>query len=117
KPSANVVPPRRRLRRHRFPGGQQGMTRLSFTEHPASVGENYFAHFRHAAGFSFSMLRGGLACMVHAVFPFLCTRTGSGIVASLNTRMITNRHAAPAGNAGSAGQRRILPRGKRVSAA
>ena len=69
------------------------MTRLSFTEHPASVGESYFAHFRHAAGFSFSMLRGGMACLVHAIFPFLYTTTGSGIVAKLNTRMITNRHA------------------------
>ena len=67
--------------------------KVSFTEHPASVGESYTAHFRHAAGFSISMLRGGLACMVHAVFPFLCTKTGSGIVAQLNTRMITNRHA------------------------
>jgi hypothetical protein len=67
--------------------------KVSFTEHPASVGESYTTHFRHAAGFSFSMLRGGLACMVHAVFPFLCTKTGSGIVAQLNTRMITNRHA------------------------
>jgi hypothetical protein len=95
------------------------MTRLSFTEHPASVGENYFVHFRHAAGFSFSLLKGGLACMVHAVFPFLCTRTASGIVASLNTRMIINRHAAAEGNAGSAGagRRRILAGGKRISAA
>jgi hypothetical protein len=67
--------------------------KVSFTEHPASVGESYAAHFLHAAGFSVSMLRGGLACMVHAVFPFLCTKTGSGIVAQLNTRMITNRHA------------------------
>jgi hypothetical protein len=67
--------------------------KVSFTEHPASVGESYTTHFRHAAGFSFSMLKGGLACMVHAVFPFLCTKTGSGIVASLNTRMVTNRHA------------------------
>jgi hypothetical protein len=67
--------------------------KVSFTEHPTSVGESYTAHFRHAAGFSFSMLRGGLACMVHAIFPFLCTKTGSGIVAQLNTRMITNRHA------------------------
>jgi hypothetical protein len=67
--------------------------KVSFTEHPASVGESYTTHFRHAAGFSISMLRGGLACMVHAVFPFLCTKTGSGIVAQLNTRMITNRHA------------------------
>ena len=66
---------------------------VSFTEHPASVGESYTTHFLHAAGFSLSMLRGGLACMVHAIFPFLCTKTGSGIVADLNTRMITNRHS------------------------
>jgi hypothetical protein len=69
------------------------MTKLSFTEHPASVGESYFTHLRHAAGFSLSMLRGGMACMVHAIFPFLCTKTGSGIVASLNVRMISNRNA------------------------
>jgi hypothetical protein len=67
--------------------------KVSFTEHPATVGESYVTHFLHAAGFSFSMLRGGLACMVHAFFPFLCTKTGSGIVAQLNMRMITNRHS------------------------
>lgn len=66
---------------------------ISFTEHPASVGESYPTHFLHAAGFSLSMLRGGLACMVHAIFPFLCTKTGSGIVAQLNMQMITNRHS------------------------
>ena len=93
--------------------------RLSFTEHPASVGENYFVHFRHAAGFSFNMFKGGLACMVHAVFPFLCTKTGSGIVATLNTRMIANRHAAMApGDADrERTSRNIAQPGKRVSAA
>jgi hypothetical protein len=69
------------------------MTRLSFTEHPASVGENYFAHLRHALGFSVSMLKGSLAVFVHAIFPFLFARTGSGIIASLHTRMITHRAA------------------------
>jgi hypothetical protein len=67
--------------------------KVSFTEHPATVGESYGTHFLHAAGFSFSMIRGGLACMVHAIFPFLCTKTGSGIVAQLNMQMITNRHS------------------------
>jgi len=67
------------------------MNRPSFTEHPASVGETYFEHLRHATGFAISMLRGGLACLVHAVLPFLFTHTGSGVVADLNTRMITNR--------------------------
>ena len=66
---------------------------MSFVEHPASVGESYLTHLRHASGFSFSMFRGGLACMVHAIFPFLFTKTASGIVASLYTRMVTNRAA------------------------
>jgi hypothetical protein len=97
------------------------MSRLSFSEHPASVGENYFVHLRHALGFSLSMFKGGLACFVHAIFPFLCTKTGSGIIASLNTRMITNRHAASAPNRPESGRpdrRRLVGQpGKRASAA
>ena len=72
------------------------MTKLSFTDHPAAVGENYFTHFRHALGFSVSMIKGGLAVFVHAIFPFLFTSTGSGVVASLNSRMITHRKNRPA---------------------
>jgi hypothetical protein len=67
------------------------MKRLSFTEHPSTVGENYFEHLRHAAGFAGSMISGGLACFVHAVLPFLFTHTGSRIIATLNTRMVTDR--------------------------
>lgn len=69
--------------------------KVSFTEHPASVGENYFEHLRVASGFSLSMISGGLACFVHAIFPFLFTHTGSGIIASLNTKMVTNRRRHP----------------------
>jgi len=67
------------------------MRRWSLTEHPASVGENYFEHLRQASGFAISMMGGGLACLIHAVLPFLFTRTGSGIVASLYVRMVTHR--------------------------
>jgi hypothetical protein len=67
------------------------MKRPSFTEHPASVGENYFEHLRHAAGFAVSMISGGLACLVHAILPFLFTHTGSSVIVALNTRMVTNR--------------------------
>jgi hypothetical protein len=66
-------------------------TRLSFTEHPASVGENYFEHLRQASGFAVSMIGGGLACLVHAILPFLFTHTGSSVVTTLNTRMVTHR--------------------------
>jgi hypothetical protein len=65
--------------------------RLSFTEHPASVGETYLEHFWVALGFAGTMLRGGLACAVHAVFPFLFVRTGSETIRALYQRMLTGR--------------------------
>jgi len=65
--------------------------RLSFTEHPATVGETYGQHFQSALGFSIRMIGGGLACMVHAAFPFLFESTGSATIRSLYDRMITHR--------------------------
>jgi hypothetical protein len=37
------------------------------------------------------MISGGIACFVHAFLPFLFTHTGSGIIATLHTRMVTSR--------------------------
>jgi hypothetical protein len=62
-----------------------------FTHHPASVGESYGQHFIHAGGFGLSMIGGGLACLVHAILPFLCEKTGSQIIRRLHDRMIINR--------------------------
>jgi hypothetical protein len=67
------------------------MSRLSFTEHPASVGETYTEHMASAWSFSGRMAVGALACFLHGVFPFLFTRTGSGIINELHGRMILNR--------------------------
>jgi hypothetical protein len=67
------------------------MSRWSFTEHPASVGETYGEHMASAWSFSARMAAGALACFMHGLFPFLFTRTGSGIIAELNSRMILNR--------------------------
>jgi hypothetical protein len=67
------------------------MPSLSFTAHPATVGETYGEHLRSALGFSFTMICGGLACLVHGVFPFLFTNTGSSKIRSLHERMIRNR--------------------------
>jgi len=67
------------------------MERLSFTQHPASVGETYTEHFRSACKFSASMISGGLACFVHAIFPFIFVRTGSSTIQKLYGRMVTNR--------------------------
>ena len=73
------------------------MTRVSLTEHPASVGETYAEHFTVATGFGLRMMGGGLACMVHGILPFLFTSTGSRTVQALHDRMVTNRRRAAAG--------------------
>jgi hypothetical protein len=67
------------------------MARPSFTEHPASVGETYGEHMHTAAWFGWRMLLGSLACFVHAVLPFLFTRTGSATITQLHDRMVVNR--------------------------
>ena len=63
----------------------------AFTEHPHSVGENYWQHMGVALSFAGSMLVGAAASLVHAIFPFLCTRTGSGIVTRLYQRVSNRR--------------------------
>ncbi|SEN44373.1 hypothetical protein SAMN05192583_2796 [Sphingomonas gellani] len=64
-----------------------------FTRHPRSVGESYGEHARVASGFGFQMIRGGLACLVHAVVPGLCTTTGSDTIRRLHARMGARRPA------------------------
>ncbi len=68
--------------------------RQLFTEHPASVGESYTQHLCTACGFSFRMLGGAIACLLHGVLPFLFKRAGSDCIADLHDRMITQRSAA-----------------------
>jgi hypothetical protein len=51
----------------------------AFTKHPHAVGETYTAHMGFALRFGGRMLVGGLAAIVHAVFPFLCVTTASRI--------------------------------------
>ena len=68
---------------------------VSFTKHPSDVGETYGEHLMVAGSFGVAMIRGGLACLVHAVLPFLCTSTGSNTVRVLHDRMVENRTRAP----------------------
>ncbi|MCK8786984.1 DUF6356 family protein [Roseomonas sp. NAR14] len=83
------------------------MPRLSFTEHPASVGESYLEHMRVAAWFGWRMLLASLACFAHALLPFLFTRTGSRTIELLHARMVRNRvrHAMPDANSEGAALR------------
>ncbi len=73
----------------------------AFREHPASVGETYTEHMGHAACFGLRMIAAGLACLAHAVLPFLFVHTGSRAIAELNERMITGRHTQPQPIAGN----------------
>ena len=74
------------------------MARLSFTEHPRSVGESYLQHLQSAWRFSAGMIYGGLACFLHGLLPFLCTTTGSSTIRGLHDRMAVNRMRAPSAN-------------------
>ena len=67
-----------------------GVARL-FTRHPACVGETYLQHLGNASTFGIRMLIGGLACLVHALLPFLFERTASHCIAQLHERMVVNR--------------------------
>jgi hypothetical protein len=72
-----------------------GIKRL-FTEHPASVGETYLEHLCAATGFAVRMMLGGVACFLHALFPFAFRRTGSECIQQLHERMVTHRNASAA---------------------
>ncbi|MGD9812702.1 MAG: DUF6356 family protein [Sphingobium sp.] len=62
-----------------------------FLQHPRTVGENYGEHFAAASGFGFSMIFGGLACVVHGLIPGVFVTTGSDTVRRLHDRMVVNR--------------------------
>jgi hypothetical protein len=67
-----------------------------FTDHPSSVNETYLQHMAMAFGFGGRMVLGGLACLVHGLFPFLCTTRGSDTIRGLHHRMVSHRGTRPA---------------------
>jgi hypothetical protein len=62
-----------------------------FSNHPNSVGETYLSHLITASSFSFKMIFGGLACLLHAIFPFLFIKTSSGLISQLHDSMVKHR--------------------------
>ena len=77
-----------------------GLKRL-FTEHPASVGETYFEHLCAATGFAVRMVLGGIACFLHALFPFAFRRTGSDCIQQLHERMVAHRNTSAGSSPGA----------------
>jgi hypothetical protein len=80
--------------------GRVGLIR-AFSEHPASVGETYTEHMGRAACFGVRMMAAGVACLVHALLPFLFVHTGSRTIAELNDRMVAGRRTQPEPIAGN----------------
>lgn len=72
-----------------------------FVDHPESLDESYFEHQSVAASYGWSLIGAGLACLVHAVFPALCTTTGSQATKRIYARM-TGRIDPPKGPAPAA---------------
>ena len=66
-----------------------------FAAHPLSVGESYGEHFLVAWRFGVALLSGGLACLVHALVPALCERTGSTTIKRLYGEMVSRQPGAP----------------------
>jgi hypothetical protein len=58
-----------------------------FTRHPTEIGESYFQHMAHATWFGVRMIGGGIGCLIHAVFPFLCVNTGSRMMNRLHNKL------------------------------
>ena len=57
--------------------------RNPFTDHPNTVGETYGEHAVFATRYGLKMTLGGLAAIVHGLFPFLFRTTASRITDEL----------------------------------
>ena len=71
-----------------------GLLHRWFIAHPRSVDETYLEHFGVAARFGLTLVSGGLACFVHAVFPNAFMRTGSNTVKRLYSNMVSRQPGA-----------------------
>ncbi len=72
-----------------------------FTDHPHAVGESYGEHAAAAAGMGLELLGAGLACLVHALLPWLFEDYGSRKVKALHARTMARR--APLASGGWVG--------------
>ena len=65
-----------------------------FTAHPHSVGESYGEHALFACRYGMKMTLGGIAAVLHGIFPFLFQTTGSRITRELNATLDASRARA-----------------------
>jgi hypothetical protein len=63
----------------------------NLTKHLDDINETYFQHMTHALRFSGKLAVGSIACLIHAIFPFLCVKAGSAIITDMHHDMVTHR--------------------------
>ena len=54
-----------------------------FSEHPNQIGEHYFVHLGYSLCYAFSFFCAGIACVIHAFFPFLFKKIASDIAGNI----------------------------------
>lgn len=62
--------------------------------HLREAGEGYLQHLRFAALVGVMLVAAGIACVLHAIIPAVCTRTASRMVERL-ARLFKDRSALP----------------------
>jgi len=62
-----------------------------FRDHPRTVDETYLQHLRAAMRFASKLSVAALACLIHALLPFLFTARASAIVQTLHREMVSER--------------------------
>ncbi|MBO6789256.1 MAG: hypothetical protein HRT60_03130 [Dinoroseobacter sp.] len=72
----------------KLPSQKTGFVEKVFLEHPASVDETFWEHFRFAMTFGFWLALAACAAFIHALVPALCKTTGSDIICKLHARIV-----------------------------
>lgn len=67
--------------------------RKAFIDHPASVEETYFEHFRVSMHYARELLTAGAKAMLHAVVPGMCCTSASDKIKQLNSEVTTGHRA------------------------
>ncbi len=62
-----------------------------FTDHPASVDETYFEHFKVAARFARCLTMAAGAAAIHAVIPSMCTTTASEQICRMHEEVTSGK--------------------------
>lgn len=66
------------------------MMKELFTKHPKSVGETYWSHLIFASVCGIKLVLAGMACIIHAIFPFVFENTASNTTKDIQNKL-TNR--------------------------